>query len=215
MFTPKKGPLTTFTYALIVGVVPAANRVQAMPASPHPYAVKQPDGTLVTVYIRGDEFFHWEEDAGGYTLTRDPNGALVYAALDAQSNLSPTAARAGIDDPAAAGLNPGILPPPEVRNQKRAQARAMTENQGGAAVAAQPPALGTVKNVVIMMRFANHLTRTLPSNANINTIFNNVGPHALAPTGSVRDLYLENSYGQLTLNSSVFGLPARSIISPA
>jgi len=195
-----------FGVALFVfGSCPIASFVNAMPASPHPYSVTQPDGTIVTMRIRGDEFFHWEEDAAGYTVMRDANGVVVYATLDAQSNLAPSVLKVGIDDPVAAGLKPGVLPPLEVRNQRRAQALATEENQGGAAVAAQPPAVGTVKNVVVMMRFSNHLARTLPSNANIDTIFNNPGPHTLAPTGSVRDLYLENSYGQMTLDSSVFG----------
>ncbi len=191
--------------ALIATFISFASSAKGMPASPHPYTVRQPDGTLVSVYVRGDEFFHWEEDAAGYTLVRDRDGVLVYAALDAQGNLAPTKIKAGIDDPTTAGLNPGILPPLEVRIRKRAQLEAKMQNQEEAVAAAQALVTGTVKNIVIMMRFNNHLSRTLPTNGDINTIFNNVGPHALAPTGSVRDVYLENSYGQMTLNSSVYG----------
>lgn len=42
-----------------------------MPASPHEYAVKQPDGAIITLAIRGDEFFHWEQDLDGYTVVRN------------------------------------------------------------------------------------------------------------------------------------------------
>jgi M6 family metalloprotease-like protein len=57
-----------------------------------------------------------------------------------------------------------------------------------------------------MIQFSNHAGRALPSSSDINILFNAPGgdPH-LAPTGSVRDVYLQNSYGQMELNSDVSG----------
>lgn len=60
---------------------------------------------------------------------------------------------------------------------------------------------GTVRNLVVMVRFADHVNRTLPSKSDLNTLFNNVGPHALCPTGSVRDVWFQNSYGKLAIES--------------
>ena len=55
----------------------------------------------------------------------------------------------------------------------------------------------------ILLRFSNHATRPLPSVANYNTLMNAVGGDpVLAKTGSVRDYYLEASYGILTLDST-------------
>ena len=70
--------------------------------------------------------------------------------------------------------------------------------------------LGSVENLVLLLRFSNHgpagQNRTLPSAANVTTIMNAVGGDPiLAPTGSVRDHYLENSYGQFTIDSTVVG----------
>ncbi len=63
---------------------------------------------------------------------------------------------------------------------------------------------GTVKNLVVMIRFSNHVGRTLPSIADMGVLFNATGGHpTLAPTGSIKDVYFENSYGQMTLNSVV------------
>ena len=64
--------------------------------------------------------------------------------------------------------------------------------------------IGTVKNLVIPIRFADHGSRSIPTKAQLEVLLNNVGPHStLAPTGSVRDYFLENSYGQFTLDSVV------------
>lgn len=45
----------------------------AVTASPSPVKVKQPDGTEITVYVRGDKFYNWYEDDDGYTVIRDKN----------------------------------------------------------------------------------------------------------------------------------------------
>jgi len=57
-----------------------------------------------------------------------------------------------------------------------------------------------------MIQFSNHAGRALPSSSDINILFNAPGGDPqLAPTGSVRDVYLQNSYGQMELNSDVSG----------
>lgn len=179
-------------------------RASAVPASPHPFTVTQPDGTIITLYIKGDEYFHYMVDTAGFTVVRD-KGLYKYARVNQQGELVPTQAAVGRDDPRQIGLSPGVLPPPSVIAQRRATVASGLERNGGGITTAIAPA-GTVKNVVILMRFTNHVGRTLPSNADFNTIFNAVGGDpVLAPTGSVRDAYLELSYGILTLNSTVFG----------
>jgi len=179
--------------------------VFGVPASPHSYEVRQPDGTVITLFIRGDEHFHWEEDAAGFTVVARDDGAYVYAILGVKGELAPSGLRVGIDRPELAGITPHLLPAPQVR-QKLIRAIGGPVRRGPDPQQGLPPGTGTVKNVVILMRFSNHLSRPLPSNGNMDVIFNAVGGDpTLAPTGSVRDVYLENSYNQLTLNSTVFG----------
>jgi hypothetical protein len=64
---------------------------------------------------------------------------------------------------------------------------------------------GTLKNLVVLLNFDNHHRdgRSLPSVADIEILMNNDGPHPLCPTGSVKDVYEEISYGQLTMDSTV------------
>ena len=62
---------------------------------------------------------------------------------------------------------------------------------------------GTLKNLVVPIRFADHTSRGLPSRSDLNALMNNVGPNPLCPTGSVRDVYLDNSFGALDLQSTV------------
>lgn len=181
--------------------LPPAPRLVGMTASPHAFREVQPDGSPITLHIRGGVSFHWLEDEAGYTVVRD-GSKFVYAQLDDAGQLSPTALLVGQADPGAAGIRWRTQPGPAVLQQMRAE-------QLATAPAAAPPTavppVGTVKNVVILMRFANHIGRTLPTQANFDTIFNAAGGDAiLAPTGSVRDFYSETSYGTMVLDSTVY-----------
>jgi M6 family metalloprotease-like protein len=63
-----------------------------------------------------------------------------------------------------------------------------------------------VKNLVILIRFADHKSRTLPTPTDYHTFFNSNTAHkTLCPTGSIRSFYLENSYGKLNISSTIVG----------
>ncbi|MHC4698469.1 MAG: hypothetical protein ACYTFA_17185, partial [Planctomycetota bacterium] len=199
------------TLALRIGLLSAvfaivlARLALAIPASPHPFTVRQPDGTAITLNVRGDEYFNWWEDLDGYTVIRDGDRYL-YAQLDAKGELAATEWLVGKVDPAAVGLARRILPSRDVQNSVRTMRMSSgvsLDDQVGRAV---PRAIGSLKNVVIMLQFADHVDRELPTQADYDTIFNAVGPTPpAAPTGSVRSVYLEDSYGQFEINSTVFG----------
>jgi M6 family metalloprotease-like protein len=178
--------------------------VRAIPASPQPFEETQPDGAKITLYLRGDEHFNWVADSAGYTVVRN-NGAFVYARLDDQGQLAATNLLVGKVDPQREGLSPRILP---ARPTVAAARSGLQPGAAARAAAGSGPqgiaARGTIKHLVVLMRFSNHTRRTLPSPEDISTIFNAVGGDpVLAPTGSVRDAYLENSYGVVQLESTV------------
>jgi hypothetical protein len=56
---------------------------------------------------------------------------------------------------------------------------------------------------MIPFKFSDHTGRVVPSTADLTVLMNNVGPNALCPTGSVRDVYLTSSYNQLVVDSTV------------
>ncbi|KAG7373365.1 M6 family metalloprotease domain containing protein [Nitzschia inconspicua] len=62
---------------------------------------------------------------------------------------------------------------------------------------------GNLRNLVVLIRWSDHVGRTLPSRQDISILMNHKGPHALCPSGSVRDVFSENSYGKLNLESVV------------
>ncbi len=191
-------------------------------ASPFPVEVSQPSGEKLLLYIRGSEFVHWYEfvpevqgmnremlvtPAGlglgrdlGFTVVKNETGTYVFAALDDNGDLRAMDLVVGRDLPPE-NLPRRVLPSPE-RLDARAKEWMPGMEQGPARVGAS----GNVANLVILMRFRDHRQRPLPSPSDFDVLFNAPGGHStLAPTGSVADVYRENSYGQLQLQSKIVG----------
>jgi M6 family metalloprotease-like protein len=66
-------------------------------------------------------------------------------------------------------------------------------------------ASSSLNNLVVLIRFSDHVNRTLPSPSDYNILMNGPGgTGTIAPTGSVQDVYDANSYGTFVLNSTVY-----------
>ena len=90
--------------------------------------------------------------------------------------------------------------PKKEKQQRRQQRRRRTRRS----FAASRNAIGRLHNIVIPIRFKDHVNRTIPTVQQLDILFNHIGPHVqYCPTGSVRDYYYETSYGQLIVNSTI------------
>lgn len=67
--------ILTFVAAALLGV----SMAQAIPASPHPIVVTQPDGRQITLKINGDEHYNFYTTVDGYTVLKNEAGYYVYA----------------------------------------------------------------------------------------------------------------------------------------
>lgn len=62
----------------------------AVPAYPKPVKVKQPDGTFVTLQMRGDEYLNYVMTEDGYTVVQDDHGFWTYASQQDDGSLVST-----------------------------------------------------------------------------------------------------------------------------
>jgi len=195
------GRAKCFLSSCVVGVallIATAPQVFAVSARPGTFQDTQPDGTVVSLRIRGDEHFNWAEDSGGFTVIQS-RGWYEYARVNPQGKLVPSGLKVGQNNPRANGLKPGLLP----NSAQRAASAKNSPNISSPSLQVAAPG-GTMRNLVVLIQFSNHVGRALPSTSDIDVLFNAPGGDpTLAPTGSVRDVYLQNSYGQFELNSDV------------
>ncbi len=207
--------------SLLVGSQPCL-----FPPSPHPVVASFAHGESKELRVRGAPGALWYEDDEGHAILRHGND-WVFATLNEKGELQPTNQKLGGGSPSAgtarhlhsaqiapdflrradrhgAVLHPHLEGPSKDLGHQHQRTASPLATSGSLARSA----LGTVKNLVIAARFSDHgpagQNRTLPSDSDLDVILNAVGGDpVLAPTGSVRDAYIEYSLNGLILDSTV------------
>jgi len=188
-----------------------------VPANPKPVELSQPDGTRIKISLKGDEFYHWNEDDKGYTVFKDTaTRNWVYGEKDADGTVRAGKYKVGAHDPATIGLQKHQLDVEKVKRGKTRRAerdssspfhvwgpRTVTGAQSPAVPAKVPILTGTMKNLVILARFAGEAATY--TQAQFDSLFNQIGytGGGDGAVGSVKDYYNEVSYNKLSVDSTV------------
>jgi immune inhibitor A len=163
-------------------------------ANPDPAEHRQPDGSVITIYLKGDEHLHWNEDETGFAIVRSADKRFWYYAREENGMLVPTIYTAGSVDPEAVGLvKPDI-------SKLRIEPHHMPQSDGEPDMLMAPPT-GTMYNLVLLVNFSD-LTIT-NTTQEFNGLFNQIGYTTDGATGSVRDFFDETTYNQLNVVSTV------------
>jgi M6 family metalloprotease-like protein len=189
-----------------------ASGVTAAPANPNGHVYTQPDGSATpTLFLNGNQHYAWMSDAKGYTVVKDEQGWYVYGKKE-EGDIISAGVRVGHSNPKKLGLIPQLQHDVELR---RGLVHEHEEAEHRNLIAVPEKALCNfngsknspcrLKGLVVLIKFASHGSRVLPSSSEYDTLFNNNGPttNNIAPTGSVADVYLENSYDTFVLESVV------------
>ena len=176
----------------------ACSRAAAVPAYPGLITVKQPSGKTVSIYLRGDEHNHWGETPDGYTLLRDGEGFWAFARATAEGGIEASALRYDGSSLAAerAGIRKGLRPSrsisqPEVQQPGVQKAKKLQ-------VSNSFPTKGKHKLLMLLINYND--PETLYTQADFQNVMNQEN---YAGTGSFRDYYLEQSFGQLDIETTV------------
>ena len=153
---------------LVVSLLCMALSLSAIPARPGKITHTQPDGTVITVEIHGDEYCHWVTDEAGNIVSLDADG--YYRPVTTTPEMRRAARAAG-----------------ESRRRQDAEARA--------AVRANAPVTGQKHYLVILIAFADRSFRVSSPKTAFTNLLNEVGYSRNGATGSARDYYYDNSNG--------------------
>ncbi len=154
----------------------------ARPATRQPIQLTQPDGSVVTVRLHGDEYHHWMTDLDGNLLKMDVRGYLRPA----------TAAE--------------IAPTDRVRQMRQ---RAHAARKAPATMASngyfptRSDNIGVKRGLVIMLEYKDLTWKY--SAQDLSRMMNEEGYSVNGAYGSVRDFYMENSDGQFRPEFDVYG----------
>jgi M6 family metalloprotease-like protein len=190
----------------------------AIMAYPYPVQVNQPDGTVVTVQLHGDEFLNFATTLDGYTIIRNSLGAYAYAeqgddgpvvtdilAHDAEQ-------RTPSEQAFLTGQERYLMPQPTVSQSTMRKDRASARFEAPSHRAYN---YKQFKGLVILVQFKDcKFTMSNPQplfDAMINqhdyTGYYTEGdnPEKVECTGSVRDYFYDNSLGLFDPSFDVVG----------
>lgn len=168
---------------------------QAVPALPHPIVVTQPDGTQVTICLRGDERINWAETTDGYTLLKDPKGYWAFAVLNKKGNLVASDLR--YDGTSARAKAQGIKPNLRHSASQMKKARKKVA-QPDMLIDGTFPSTGKRKLLLLLVNYND--TKTTYTKQDFYRMMNQKNYGGI---GSFRDYYLEQSYGKLDIDVTV------------
>lgn len=210
---------------LVILVTVLISKMNAVPANPHPIKYTQPDGSVITVQLKGDERVHWAESSDGYTLLSNGKNGWEYAVTDDAGDLKVSGVLAREVNKRTAG-ELKLLQRVEKRNrfsQKQIdvlksvwEAKNGSDKLIGTSDYLKPNAVkssnndgrrkvftpsGVKKLLMILIEYKDvKFTKTQSDFAGLMNAPGYIGNGA---HGSVRDYFLEASYGQFDLTTTV------------
>ncbi|MFZ4583047.1 MAG: M6 family metalloprotease domain-containing protein, partial [Paludibacter sp.] len=180
----------------------------AVKAYPGLIEVTQPDGTNLTIRLKGDEFFNYTTTEDGYLIRRDETGVFRYAKFqNGNFELSTHKAtnilnRNTTEKKIISQLekNPNLNTTLQQRKlQKISKVIANTN------VSNQFPVTGSPHSLVILVNFSDKSYVTPSAKTAFTNLLNQTGYSINGGTGSARDYFIESSYGQFSPQFDVVG----------
>lgn len=199
----------------------------AFPARDVPFDVTQPDGSVVQVVPNGNSLDNYLTDTYGYGVEQDDTGYYVYVDESETGEVVLSTEKVGKDGPKEKKKNKRIHKKktdckrkicggtPE--DPKKAGKKSRTLRGTRRALEDFVPleeeqtiqTSGVIKNLVVLLHFKDHAEHKqrkddIPTREDIDILMNSEEPHPqFAPTGSLKSIYKEVSYGKLTIESTV------------
>ncbi len=207
--------------------------LQTMRPNPEPYSITYEDGTespLLFIKIRGDEDrvrgndeapLVYEETIDGFTVqpSAAQGGKYTYFDIDVETgDLIDTGLVAGEANPElmkvhkhAATMSEDLKVPnnahPDFKDDHHSRnlrgSKLSVDEDFNTHHRRTEITSGVMNNLVVPIRFSDHTTRLLPSRGDLEVLMNNNGAATQCPTGSVRDVFKQSSFGKLDLQSTV------------
>lgn len=206
-----------FTLGILLSLQSAgyAQHMSNCPASPEPLTVKQPDGSSITIVAKGNHIVNYSETLDGYTVVKNKkgvfeyakslNGDLVPSGVPAHDLKTRTTKEASFLTDNTAHLRYGAEKIQELKNatynslnKADLSGNGNDQNQGSEINAF--PKKGKRKVLALLIEYPD-----LKANYTKEQFQNMMNQPGYKGTGSFRDFYLQNSFGQLDISVDVMG----------
>lgn len=193
--------------ALMAAILPVGI-VKAVKAYPYPVQVSQPDGTILTMRIIGDEFHHYTTTVDGYLLKQNAKGFWTYASQDASGVVNPSEV---IARDASSRSTQDIQFLKSIDNSSINLTQRIQTVQKKFQKAPVPPIkkafplTNSPRSLVILINFSDKSFVVPSAQTAYADLLNQSGYTTNGGTGSARDYFMSCSYGKFSPQFDVVG----------
>lgn len=181
----------------------------ALPARSIPETVTQPDGTVVTVRVVGDEFYHYQMTADGIPVVRGADGFYRYAELTPDgtvvagqviardAHLRTASDKVYLEQLATRQVSQGMVAQRQLKRQQKL--RSVTRRAMQAATG------DDVHGLVLLVEFSDQKFNAANTPEDFKEMMNKEGYNYQGAIGSARDYFIAQSGGQFRPTFDVVG----------
>lgn len=181
----------------------------ALPARSIPETVTQPDGTVVTVRVVGDEFYHYQMTADGIPVVRGADGFYRYAELTPDgtvvagqviardAHLRTASDKVYLEQLATRQVSQGMVAQRQLKRQQKL--RSVTRRT------AQATTGDDVHGLVLLVEFSDKKFDPTNTLEDFKEMMNKEGYDYQGAIGSARDYFIAQSDGQFRPTFDVVG----------
>lgn len=181
--------------------------VSGMPALSRRHTVKQPDGTTITVFLRGDEHMHYYETEDGVMILPNKDGFLYYAEISddgipvsGRMRCHDMSERTAEEESFVVGLDQARL--------RTAMKNVMKDTPMRVApgyIRPSFPTEGDVRGLVVLAQFPDVSFSGKATVEDYYKLLNENNYTGNIATGSINDYFQAQSFGKLRLDFDVVG----------
>ncbi|MDR2057401.1 MAG: M6 family metalloprotease domain-containing protein [Dysgonamonadaceae bacterium] len=194
-------------YIIFASIVLFSRSAFSVPAYPYLITLTQPGEEEIIVKMKGDERIKWMESEDGYSLLYDKDKNIVYAILNEKGDMIPSDIKASNITNRSPEVIAGLRQIPKglrYSNGQKQMLRQIEKIENKTISYSTRAIVGTARAICALIEFPDKpFTHTLEE---FELLMNQSGYNTNGARGSVRDFYLENSYGQLILEVTVTGI---------
>lgn len=203
---------TTYILSILILFSFLFAKLSAVPAYPYPMTVTQPDGTSLTVILKGDEFHHYHTTSDNHLIIKDENGVFNYATIDTNGKKIDTKVKARDAEKRSEkeklfvkNLNNTISTDNFVETNRKSKAKRMVSSGATASRPSKFPRVGNPKSLVILVNFSDLSFVTHEPQKAFESLLNEKNYSANDGTGSAKDYFRDNSMGTFDPDFVVVG----------
>jgi M6 family metalloprotease-like protein len=195
-------------YALVMIFAQAGfTSVFAVRATPFPIKITQPDGSQLTVRMRGDEHGHYQTTDDGYLVKQNARGYYVYGSVNASGVIvedtviaKNAVKRSASEIKHLKALNNNSNLQVKIIQQKKSKFLAPGTTRRKAY-----PLNGSPKALVILVNFKDKAFVVPSAQASFQNLVTQPGYSANGGTGSAKDYFMASTYGKFAPDFVVVG----------